>query len=1566
VTGETHEPPELPGDQHRDHQRTLECYGRELAAAWDDPERAARLRFALSRHLADRGLDGPAERELSRAAELTRTFRPALRAARTFAASRGDEAQVDALLATEIEAAPAGLEKAVLLRSQGLRQLDRGDLLDAENSLTAALAHAARDPGSLRAVEHVGRRAGRPDLVKSGLWAQAEVTTDPAWSALLWSQAARVAHHQGDERAAAEATKAALQVATDTVVLLDLEHLAGARQAWADLADVLDAELRQGGLGPAVAAGLEVRLARVLRDRLERPREAIAALGRALTQAPGDAPAALELCRLAAAHEHHAEHAVALERLAACVHDRPTLAAIRCQLGVLRELRLGDEAGALATLERALQADPTHGPSLAALGRLLTRRCDFARLARMHLEEADRVSDPGRRVGLLHRAAEIQADRLADPEAAVALHLRALHLAPGFPPAVAALERLYGDAGRWRDLASVLEAEAGRASDPRRRRLLWEAAGAVSGDLLQDHGRAIDAWRRVLAIEPTSLGAIRALARLYARTQRFGELCELSQRELDLISDTRRKIQILERCGEIAEQSLGDPEAAIEFYRRALALSPGSLPSLRALGRLYRSLARFGDLAAMHRAQIGVLRSSERIERLLHEIAEIAARHLNDPAAAAQALRDIVQRRPGNTAALAALCAVLRRCGAATELCQALEDSAEAAADPTTRALHLMRAAAEREEKLEDFGRAAALRARALSLDPCLDDLDESDGLSDPPRLLERCRAALLGEAEGPRQRLLAEKIGRLCERTQANPREAVTCFELATTGRDPSPHQLRALARLYRELGRATDLARTYARLASATADAAEAASYSLRAAEVLEAHGDASEAAAACAAARSFARLRPYGLLVEERVARRSTDPRLLAQALLARAQGAGPAEHERSCLLAEAAEAWERAGDPAQAESAYRGALAAAPQGALAHAGLLRLLTSNGRFAEGAALCEERSRVVATPTAKVRALRAAAALYAGPLRDASRAAALCRSALALDPADPWAFSFLTEYYGVHQDERALADLLEARLPHARDHAERVLLLRRAITLTLERLDDRRTAARLLVRLLETESQDVRSLVALADLRFADARFDEALALYRRGLPLCERPAERGRVELQIARCLRRRGDPAAALAACNRALESAPDFVAALELCAELALDLGEHRTAALALEGRAGHSLDPDEKIPLLRQLATLCEERLDEIPRAARALEEALALRPLDLACIEALTGVYTRMGDRAALDRHLRGAARLLRRALDRNPIAPEWLEALGRVLDWMGDRDGASTANAVRAFLGQAEAAPTRSAARRLLPPRRLTTERYEAHVVPPELTPAARALCRAAAPILASVVEARSTRLAAEVRDPLPRRHPLRRACDGLAQSFGNADYDLYLTDAEPRAIHTAFVGRPALIMGAAFESVALRNVDVLALGRALCLIAEGGAIALEATTDHVVLALAAAVRAVRPGALALIPPGLEKSLRRETERVAEVAARPLKRDLKKVAEFWVPGTFADLVTLVNRLAVLGQRAGLLACGDIRLALADVSAEVAAPAADALALIRFALSEEHGSLRRELGWAT
>jgi len=202
---------------------------------------------------------------------------------------------------------------------------------------------------------------------------------------------------------------------------------------------------------------------------------------------------------------------------------------------------------------------------------------------------------------------------------------------------------------------------------------------------------------------------------------------------------------------------------------------------------------------------------------------------------------------------------------------------------------------------------------------------------------------------------------------------------------------------------------------------------------------------------------------------------------------------------------------------------------------------------------------------------------------------------------------------------------------------------------------------------------------------------------------------------------------------------------------------------------------------------------------------------------------------------------------------------------------------------------------------------------------------------------------------------------------ACDALAACFGRADYDLFVTDSDPRAVCTASLARPALIVGSALQSAALRGQDLLRIGRALCLIAEGGSITLELPFDRVAVAYAVAIDLVRPGLLTDMPPGAAAAVRTEAARLGDVVPRPLRKELKRTADAWAPTSWGAPTARHDPHLDLGNRAGALACGDHRLALDEVTgpptfaADLPRPT---LALIRFMTAEAYGGLRRELGW--
>ena len=126
------------------------------------------------------------------------------------------------------------------------------------------------------------------------------------------------------------------------------------------------------------------------RLRLGRPADALPSLEQALTQAPDDVPARLQL---GIALSALAQHAQALTHFQRCVQAAPQLAAAWLWQGhALRYLERHDEA--LSRYDKALELEPQMGPAWSARGAILSDRKELALAAQAFEQAIAHGTDP--------------------------------------------------------------------------------------------------------------------------------------------------------------------------------------------------------------------------------------------------------------------------------------------------------------------------------------------------------------------------------------------------------------------------------------------------------------------------------------------------------------------------------------------------------------------------------------------------------------------------------------------------------------------------------------------------------------------------------------------------------------------------------------------------------------------------------------------------------------------------------------------------------------------------------------------------------------------------------------------------------------------------------------------------------------------------------------------------------------------------------------------------------------------------------------------------------------------
>jgi len=257
---------------------------------------------------------------------------------------------------------------------------------------------------------------------------------------------------------------------------------------------------------------------------------------------------------------------------------------------LLRELGRNDEA--LARLDMALTAAPTLGPAidLAVELQLAAGRADEAAAVLGRAADAAEADsgEGGKPSGMaLHlrmRGARmlLRAGRAGDALAMV----RPLTTSGDVPAAARWLEErvLRAAEGQTDALVEALRAEAEAADaagdKPRAAALAYERALLTSDD-----GEAIEAWGRVLAVDPGHGAAVLEIAARASAERRAAELPALLQARLDAAGTRPEAIATALRLGATQLEDARDPAAAARAYADAAARAPGYAPAREGLAR---------------------------------------------------------------------------------------------------------------------------------------------------------------------------------------------------------------------------------------------------------------------------------------------------------------------------------------------------------------------------------------------------------------------------------------------------------------------------------------------------------------------------------------------------------------------------------------------------------------------------------------------------------------------------------------------------------------------------------------------------------------------------------------------------------------------------------------------------------------------------------------------------------------------------------------------------------------------------------------------------------------------
>ena len=209
------------------------------------------------------------------------------------------------------------------------------------------------------------------------------------------------------------------------------------------------------------------------------------------------------------------------------------------------------------------------------------------------------------RVERLVAIRSIYEERLGKLDLAFSAAVRAYRQMPNNGDLLAGLERLGRSSGSVETLLEVLEDQAEELPlGGALRADLRLRVGRYAETLLQDRGRAVEAYRRALEEAPDSEVVMLDLDRVYRDSGQHRERVEILRQMAALHEDVEPRVERLSLAAQLLEEQLGDRASAAAVYEQVLALQPGAKHALERLDELYEAARADEDLARVLRSRV--------------------------------------------------------------------------------------------------------------------------------------------------------------------------------------------------------------------------------------------------------------------------------------------------------------------------------------------------------------------------------------------------------------------------------------------------------------------------------------------------------------------------------------------------------------------------------------------------------------------------------------------------------------------------------------------------------------------------------------------------------------------------------------------------------------------------------------------------------------------------------------------------------------------------------------------------------------------------------------------------
>ena len=586
-------------------------------------------------------------------------------------------------------------------------------------------------PAAAAALDRVYEEIGAPRRQAEALEVLIGTTAAHADRLALYSRLADVHEFKlGDPGAAFDVVaRAASELPTELSLwdwLSQLSTKAGRERSLVDAIVAVVPPMGRTGLPESLEIELAERAATLFEEKLGEVDSARPYLERVLDRRPGNWVAFERLKQVLTTREQWSELASLYERIVAATSEPARRVELLAEVALLAEDVMGEHPRAIAYYERILELDESHDQATRALDSLYASEQRWDRLVQL-LERRLPSTVGDERLDLEERLGALQFTRLANAPAALEYLERVLHDRPASTEArqlveqmlelsdlrsraAIVLEGVYVARDEVQELVRTLEIRLEFAKSISERRDLLRRVAELRDDRLRDDAGALDAFARLLPLDPTDA---RARHRMLEIAHRLGE----QARAAGVLTATAAaseaplpRADILMDLARIHQRELDDVVRADAVYREVLELAPNdaaiALPACRALEQIYAASSANLQLCEILRLEIKLEDDPEQRRGLRGRLGDLCEWALDDVNGAIAAWSARLEDDGSDAQALGALDRLYERTQSWRELVAVLRARERLIDDVAARRTLLVRIATTLADKLGDVKEA--------------------------------------------------------------------------------------------------------------------------------------------------------------------------------------------------------------------------------------------------------------------------------------------------------------------------------------------------------------------------------------------------------------------------------------------------------------------------------------------------------------------------------------------------------------------------------------------------------------------------------------------------------------------------------------------------------------------------------------------------------------------------------------------------------------------------------------------------------------------------------------------